>query len=51
MIATLPKMRSRWLRSDLVDRVQKITVAPVAHVEIDVSEEAPAAAESGAKAA
>jgi hypothetical protein len=51
VIATLPKMRSRWLRSNLVGRVQKITAAPVAHIEIDVSEAESAPAQSGVKAA
>jgi hypothetical protein len=51
VIATLPRMRSRWLRSDLIDRVQKLTVAPVEHIEIDVSEAEAAPAQSGAKAA
>lgn len=51
VIATLPRMRSRWLRSDLIDRVQKLTVAPVEHIEIDVSEAESAPAQSGAKAA
>jgi hypothetical protein len=51
VIATLPKMRSRWLRSDLVGRVQKLTAAPVAHIEIDVSEAESAPAQSGVKAA
>jgi hypothetical protein len=32
VISTLPKMRSRWLRSNLVDRVQRATAAPVEHV-------------------
>ncbi|MDW5593938.1 hypothetical protein VSS74_06310 [Conexibacter stalactiti] len=51
VIATLPQMRSRWLRSDLIGRVQKITAAPVEHIEIDVSEAESAPAQSGAKAA
>lgn len=49
VISTLPKMRSRWLRSGLVDRVQRATALPVQHVESDVA--AQAAGESGAKAA
>ncbi len=36
VIATLPKMRSRWLRSDLVERVKRATAAPVDHVVVDV---------------
>lgn len=51
VIATLPQMRSRWLRSDLIGRVQKITAAPVEHIEIDVSEAEPAQTGAGAKAA
>lgn len=51
VIATLPQMRSRWLRSDLIGRVQKITAAPVQHIEIDVSEDESAPAETGVKAA
>lgn len=49
VISTLPKMRSRWLRSDLVERVRRATACPVEHVVGDTS---PAAAdESGAQAA
>ncbi|HST43502.1 MAG TPA: hypothetical protein VLK58_28510 [Conexibacter sp.] len=51
VIATLPQMRSRWLRSDLIGRVQKITAAPVEHIEIDVSEAEPAQTGAGVKAA
>lgn len=51
VIATLPRMRSRWLRSDLLGRVQKITACPVDHIEIDVSEAELANAEAGVKAA
>ncbi|MDO8209139.1 hypothetical protein [Conexibacter sp. CPCC 206217] len=50
VISTLPKMRSRWMRSDLIDRVQRITAAPVQHIEVDVAEDA-VVAETGAKAA
>jgi hypothetical protein len=49
VISTLPRMRSRWMRSNLIDRVQKLTTAPVTHVEVDVAVEEPAA--TGAKAA
>jgi hypothetical protein len=46
VISTLPKMRSRWLRSDLVGRVKRATAAPVTHVVVGN-----AADESGAEAA
>lgn len=36
VISTLPNMRSRWLRSDLVERVKRATAAPVDHVVVDV---------------
>jgi hypothetical protein len=49
IISTLPRMRSRWLRADLIGRVRRITAAPVTHVEIDVAAEAPAT--TGARAA
>lgn len=49
VISTLPKMRSRWLRSGLVERVQRATAAPVEHVVVDVA--APDAGDSGAQAA
>jgi hypothetical protein len=45
VISTLPKMRSRWLRSELVERVQRATAAKVDHVVADV------ATDSGAQAA
>jgi len=49
VISTLPKMTSRWLRSGLVDRVQRSTAAPVQHIESDVA--VSAAGQSGAQAA
>lgn len=36
VISTLPSMRSRWLRGDLVERVRRTTAAPVKHVVVDV---------------
>jgi len=48
VISTLPRMRSRWLRADLVGRVRRATAAPVHHVVGDVV--APGG-ESGAQAA
>lgn len=49
VISTLPKMTSRWLRSGLVDRVQRSTAAQVQHVESEAA--SGAAAGSGAQAA
>lgn len=50
VISTLPRMRSRWLRGDLVERVQRATACPVEHVVVDLAG-TDADAESGAKAA
>ena len=50
VISTLPKMRSRWLRSDLVGRVQRATAAPVSHIESEPVAGA-ATGDSGAQAA
>jgi hypothetical protein len=49
VISTLPKMRSRWLRSDLVERVKRATAAPVTHIVGDT--DAAAADDGGVKAA
>ncbi|MBS1871431.1 MAG: hypothetical protein JSS99_17400 [Actinobacteria bacterium] len=49
VISTLPRMRSRWLRGDLVERVKRATACPVEHVVVDL--DAVDADESGAKAA
>jgi hypothetical protein len=46
VISTLPKMRSRWLRSNLVDRVERATAAPVEHVVGDPDAGAAASAEA-----
>lgn len=48
VISTLPRMRSRWLRADLIDRVKRATAAPVEHV---VGDTAAADGETGAQAA
>ncbi len=44
VISTLPKERSGWLRSDLIERVKHATSAPVEHVVVDVNATAAAAA-------
>jgi hypothetical protein len=49
VISTLPRMRSRWLRSDLVERVKRATACPVEHVVVDLA--ASGADEHGAQAA
>jgi hypothetical protein len=49
VISTLPKMRSRWLRGDLVERVERATACPVEHVVVDLA--VSDADESGAQAA
>jgi hypothetical protein len=36
VISTLPNERSGWLRSDLLERVQAVTSAPVEHVVVDL---------------
>jgi hypothetical protein len=46
VISTLPKMRSRWLRSDLVERVKRATACPVEHVVVEL-----AGADAGASGA
>lgn len=35
VISTLPEQRSGWLRSDLVERVQRATACPVEHVVVE----------------
>lgn len=47
VISTLPKMRSRWLRTNLVERVERATAASVDHIVSDVATDA----DDGAKAA
>ena len=49
VISTLPRMRSRWLRSDLVERVKRATACPVEHVVVDLA--TADAGDSGAQAA
>jgi hypothetical protein len=36
VISTLPNERSGWLRSELLERVQAVTAAPVEHVVVDL---------------
>lgn len=50
VISTLPKMRSRWMRSGLVERVRRATACPVEHIVV-VDGATDAASDSGAQAA
>jgi hypothetical protein len=38
IISTFPETRSGWMRSDLIERVQRITSRPVEHVVVDAEE-------------
>jgi hypothetical protein len=38
VISTLPRERSGWLRSDLIERVRNATPVPVEHVVVDAPE-------------
>jgi hypothetical protein len=42
VISTLPDERSGWLRADLIERVQRVTNVPVAHVVVDTDAATPA---------
>ncbi|HEX4466926.1 MAG TPA: hypothetical protein VH025_07040 [Solirubrobacteraceae bacterium] len=44
VISTLPDQRSGWMRSNLIERVQNATSAPVEHVVVDVRADATTAA-------
>jgi hypothetical protein len=44
VISTLPNERSGWMRSNLIERVQHMTSAPVEHVVVDIAGGAPTAA-------
>jgi hypothetical protein len=44
VISTLPDERSGWTRSDLIQRVQRVTNVPVEHVVVDTDAATPAAA-------
>jgi hypothetical protein len=44
VISTLPDQRSGWLRSNLIERVQHMTSAPVEHVVVDLQTQTPTTA-------
>jgi hypothetical protein len=46
VISTLPNERSGWLRSNLIERVQHVTSAPVEHVVVDLQPTATTASPS-----
>jgi|SRR5215204_1390098 len=48
IISTFPNMKSRWLRTDLIDRVQKATTARVEHVVVDLAADGATTAEASA---